>query len=74
MKRNSIFAIMGAIMLIGFITIGFFVFPIGISLCSIIGLCYGIKKKDKLFVKWSLVALSIGVSIDIYTLLLIYSM
>ena len=29
---------MGIIMLIGFITIGFFIFPIGITLCSIIGL------------------------------------
>lgn len=72
--RKSILAIMGAIMLIGFITIGFFVFPIGISLCGILGLCYGIKKKDKLFVKWSLVALSIGIVADIYTLFLVYSM
>lgn len=72
--RNSILAIMGFLMLIGFITIGFFVFPVCIPLCGIIGLCYGIKKKDKLFVKWSLIVLSIGVIIDVYTLFLIYSM
>lgn len=72
--RNSILAIMGFLMLIGFITIGFFVFPVCVPLCGIIGLCYGIKKKDKLFVKWSLIVLSIGVIIDVYTLFLIYSM
>lgn len=72
--RNSILAIMGFLILIGFITIGFFVFPVCVPLCGIIGLCYGIKKKDKLFVKWSLIVLSIGVVIDVYTLFLIYSM
>lgn len=72
--RNSILAIMGFLMFIGFITIGFFVFPVCVPLCGIIGLCYGIKKKDKLFVKWSLIVLSIGVIIDVYTLFLIYSM
>lgn len=72
--RNSILAIMGFLMLIGFITIGFFVFPVCVPLCGMIGLCYGVKKKDKLFVKWSLIVLSIGIIIDICTLFLIYSM
>lgn len=72
--RKSILAIMGFMILIGFITMGFFVFPVCVPLCGIIGLCYGIKKKDKLFIKWSMVVLSIGVIIDIYTLFLIYSM
>lgn len=52
---------MGIIMLIGFITIGFFIFPIGITLCSIIGLCYGITGKDKLFTRWSFIGLSVGI-------------
>lgn len=72
--RNSILAIMGFLMLIGFITMGFFVFPVCVPLCGMIGWCYGVKKKDKFFVKWSLIALSIGIIIDICTLFLIYSM
>lgn len=74
MSRSSILAIMGFLILIGFITIGFFVFPVCIPLCGIIGLCYGVKKKDKLFVRWSLVILPIGVIISIYVLFLIHSM
>ena len=37
--RNKVLTIMGIIILIGIISIGFFVFPIGISMCAITGLC-----------------------------------
>lgn len=33
--RNKVLTIMGIIILIGIISIGFFVFPIGISMCAI---------------------------------------
>lgn len=65
---------MGAIMLIGFITLGFFIIPIGISICAIIGLIYGIKTKDKSFTKWSIVALVLGIACISYALLTIKSM
>lgn len=65
---------MGFIMLAGFMTIGFFVFPAGITLCAIIGLCYGYWKKDKPFIKWSAIAFAVGIAIIIYTLCLIHSM
>lgn len=65
---------MGIIMLIGFITIGFFIFPIGITLCSIIGLCYGITGKDKLSTRWSFIGLSVGIIFFIYTYYVIQGM
>ena len=72
--KNNILTIMGIIILIGIISIGFFVFPIGISMCAITGLCYGCKYKDKLFIRWSSVGLVTGIGLSIYTWCLISSM
>ncbi len=72
--RNKVLTIMGIIILMGVISIGFFVFPIGISMCAITGLCYGCKYKDKLFIRWSSVGLVIGIGLSIYTWCLISSM
>ena len=66
--RNKVLTIMGIIILIGIISIGFFVFPIGISMCAITGLCYGCKYK------WSSVGLVTGIGLSIYTWCLISSM
>lgn len=65
---------MGIIMLVCFLTIGFFAFPVGIPLCAIIGLGYGLKYKKKIFTLFSSVGLLIGIGWAIYTLLLIRSM
>lgn len=73
MKKGVLIA-MGIILLVCFMLFGFFAFPVGISLCSIIGLVYGVKTKDKQLVKWSLVALVIGVALIVYTLLVINNM
>lgn len=70
----KVWTAIGIIMLVSFMTLGLFAFPIGIPVCSIIGLIYGIKKKDKLFTKWSIVALGIGIACMIYTLAVIKSM
>lgn len=72
--RRDILIALGFIMLIGFLTIGFFIFPIGITLCASIGLYYGYRKHDKPFIKWSAVALIIGIIFLIYTFCLIGSM
>lgn len=72
--KNKILIVLGIILLGCFITLGFFAFPIGIPLCGAIGLFYGIKSKDKNFIRWSLIALLIGIALIIYTLLLIKSM
>lgn len=72
--RNKVLTIMGIIILMGVISIGFFVFSIGISMCAITGLCYGCKYKDKLFIRWSSVGLVIGIGLSIYTWCLISSM
>ena len=46
---------------------------IGIPLCAIIGLMYGIKNKDTIFTKCSAVALFVGIACIVYTLLVIKS-
>lgn len=72
--RNKVLTAMGIIMLVCFLTIGFFAFPVGIPLCAIIGLVYGQKYKEKRFTLFSFVGLVIGIGWAIYTLLLIRSM
>ena len=47
-------------MLIWFLTI----IPVGIPLCAIIGLMYGIKNKDTIFTKCSAVALFVGIAVS----------
>ncbi|MDN0070624.1 hypothetical protein QVN97_01170 [Bacteroides caecigallinarum] len=73
-SRIKIISCMAVIMLILIIIIGSFSIPIGISACSVLGIIYGYKNKDKNFLKWSLIALSIGIAFIIYTLILIKSM
>lgn len=72
--RSKVLTVIGFTMLIGFATIGFFAIPIGITVCAIIGLCYGCRKHDKPFIKWSVLALVLGVALIVYTLCLIGSM
>lgn len=61
-------------MLVSFLLLGFFAFPIGISVASVVGLMYGIRNKDGLFTKCSIVALLVGIACIIYTLIVIKSM
>ena len=73
-SRNKVLIVMGIIMLVCFLTIGFFAFPVGIPLCAIIGLVYGLRYKEKRFTLFSSVGLVIGIGWAVYTLLLIRSM
>lgn len=73
-SRTKIISCMVFVTLILIIATGLFSIPIGISVCSILGTIYGYKYKDKGFLKWSLVTLSIGMASIIYTLILIKSM
>lgn len=73
-SRTKIIGVMAAVMLILFMATGFFSIPIGISLCSVIGIIYGYKCNDKSFLRWSMLALVIGVASIIYTVILIKSM
>ena len=72
--RNKVLIAMGIIMLICFLVVGFFAFPIGIPLCGIIGLIYGLKYKDRKFVLFSSVALVIGIGWAVYAWLLVNTM
>lgn len=72
--KSKIITAMSIIMLVGLMFLGYFIIPIGMPICGIIGLTYGIKTKDKSFTKWSFAALLLGVCCLIYTLTTIYSM
>ena len=74
MSRIKIIGFMAVVMLVLLMTTGFFSIPIGVSACSAIGIMYGYKYKDRIFVRWSTVTLVIGISSIIYTLILIKSM
>lgn len=72
--RKRVFALMGIIMLVSLVGLGFFAFPVGIPLCGLVGLIYGIKHKDKTFLAGSSLALLLGTVLAAYTFLLIHSM
>ena len=54
--RSKILIAMGWVMLISVIALGFFGIPIGIILCALIGLAYGVYKQDKPFRLYSSIA------------------
>ena len=74
MSRIKIIGFMAVVMLILLMTTGFCSIAIDVSACSAIGIMYGYKYKDRIFVRWSTVTLVIGISSIIYTLILIKSM
>ena len=46
--KSKIITAMSIIMLVGLMFLGYFIIPIGIPICSIIGLTYGSKQKINL--------------------------
>lgn len=72
--RNKVLTAIGVIMLVCLLTMGFFAFPVGLPVCGIIGLTYGLKCKDRKFTLFSSIALVIGLCWAAYTLLLIMAM
>lgn len=72
--KSKIVIAMGISLLVGFLTLGFFAFPIGIPVCGAIGLIYGCKNKDRSFTMGSLIALLIGIACIIYSFLVIHNM
>lgn len=61
-------------MLICILALGIFAIPIGLTLCSLTGLVYSIKYKDRVIKIYSAIFLIIGLSGTVYTLLNISSM
>lgn len=72
--RSFILTVIGITLLVCILLTGVFAFPIGLPLCALIGLVYGLKCKDKLFIRFSSATLLIGVICIIYTYLTIQSM
>lgn len=73
-KRTRILSLIGTIMLISIIFLGFFAIPVGITLSSLVGLIYGIRTKDQKFRKWSTIFLVIGLLCCVYLFMNIHSM
>lgn len=71
---TKLLCVMGIVMLICLITLGMFSLPVGIPLCSIMGLIYGVKHHDKRFIGWSVTGLLVGGMAALYTWLLVLSM
>lgn len=65
---------MGMIMLVCLMVLGMFAFPVGLPLCGLVGLIYGIMYRDRRLAGWSLAVLLVGVAAALYTWLLILRM
>ncbi len=57
--RNNILITMALLILVGLAVQGIFGVAAGILVSAVIGIIYGVVKKKKLFIKWSVVALVI---------------
>ena len=57
--KNNILITMGLLILVGLAVQGIFGVAAGILVSAVIGIVYGVVKKKKLFIKWSVVALII---------------
>ena len=72
--RSKILIAMGWVMLISVIALGFFGIPIGIILCALIGLAYGVYKQDKPFRLYSSIALIAAIALFIIFFIQLQSM
>lgn len=57
--RNNILITMALLILVGLAVQGIFGIAASILISAIIGIVYGVVKKKKLFIKWSVIALVI---------------
>lgn len=73
-KRTRILSLIGTIMLVSIIFLGFFAVPVGITLSSLVGIIYSIRTKDQKFRKWSTIFLVIGLLCCIYFFMNLQSM
>lgn len=73
-KRTKVWSLIGIIMLVSIIFLGFFAIPIGITLSSFVGIIYSIRTKDQKFRKWSIIFLVIGLLCCVYLFMNIHSM
>ena len=71
-SQNIVLGTVAAIMLVLILTIVFFAIPVGVTLCSLFAVIYGIKSFSRIFLKWSVIFLVIGIVSVIYTIILMY--
>lgn len=70
----KILKVMGIIVLIGLVTQGIFGIAFGITLSAIIGIIFGLIKRNKPFILWSSIALAIALAgITTFIVLLVNS-
>ena len=73
-QRRKLLVAMCIFMLICLLSIGFFAFPVGLTVCGIAGTAYGLRCNDKRFAFFAFGALLVGLAWAVYTLFLIKSM
>lgn len=73
-KRTRILSLIGTIMLVSIIFLGFFAIPVGITLSSLVGIIYSIRTKDQKFRKWSIIFLVTGLLCCVYLFMNIHCM
>ena len=72
--KSRVLTAMGVVMLVCLVALGMFAFPVGLPICGVIGLVYGLKCKERKFILWSSLMLAIGVLWAAYALSLILGM
>ena len=72
--KSRVFTVMAVVMLVCLVSLGMFAFPVGLPICGVIGLVFGLKRKDRKFILWSSMMLAIGVLWAVYALVLILEM
>lgn len=72
--KSKVLTAMGVVMLVCLVALGMFAFPVGLPICGVIGLVYGLKCKERKFILWSSLMLAIGVLWAAYALFLILGM
>lgn len=72
--KSKVLTAMGVVMLVCLVALGMFAFPVGLPICGVIGLVYGLKCKERKFILWSSLMLAIGILWAAYALFLILGM
>lgn len=69
--RSKILITMGVILIIGFLTYDSLGLLVSFPVCSIIATGYGIRKKDKVFIRLSIILLALWIAYGLYALYII---
>ena len=72
--RKKVTSVIVILMLICMAVLGVFAVPVGFTLCSLVGIVYGLRYHDRAYLKYAVAGLILGLIALLYTVTLIYSM